>query len=85
MAQIPERTCVICRTKKQKDELFRFISKNGQIFFDKLGLQAGRGFYICSKKCWEIAVAKKRKIKISSRLNNFIKLPNKDFEDILRD
>ena len=75
MAGKTERTCVICRTKKPKDELFRFVVKNKETIFDKKQNSAGRGFYVCSKKCWEEGVKKKRKIKISSRENRFVSLP----------
>jgi hypothetical protein len=71
----PERTCVICRTKKSQKELFRFVVKDREIIFDKKQNELGRGFYVCSKKCWEDGVKKKKKIKISSRENKFIGLP----------
>lgn len=85
MAQIPERTCVICRTKKPQKELFRFLVRDHQINFDPKQKGLGRGFYICSQKCWEEGIKKKRKIKISSRENKFIGFPDKTFEDILKD
>ncbi|MDD5731847.1 MAG: DUF448 domain-containing protein [Patescibacteria group bacterium] len=85
MAITPERTCAICRAKKPQSELFRFLVKNGEVIFDKEQKELGRGFYICSKKCWEEGVRKKRKIKIASRENKFVSLPDKSFEDIVKD
>jgi predicted RNA-binding protein YlxR (DUF448 family) len=84
MVNVPERSCVICRTKKPKKELFRFVSKNGEVLFDESGVCSGRGFYICSKKCWDMAVIKKRRIKISSRANKFIELPDKEFDKAIK-
>jgi len=76
VAKTPERTCSICRAKKPKDKLFRFLVKNGEVQFDSHQKDPGRGFYICSQKCWDDGVKKKRKIKISSRENKFVMLPD---------
>jgi len=80
MTRLSYRTCVICRTKKPKRELFRFLNKNGRVVFDKKQEMPGRGFYICSKDCWNEGVKKKKKIKIGSRENKYITLPEIDFE-----
>lgn len=75
MAVKPERTCAICREKKQKENLFRFIIKDKKVVFDKEQDKLGRGFYICGQECWDTAIRKKKKIKISSRENKFVGLP----------
>jgi hypothetical protein len=42
------RTCIVCRKKAQKDELFRIVRKpDGGIAYDAGGNAAGRGAYIC--------------------------------------
>lgn len=54
---IPERTCVICRQKKDKRSLTRVVSipDNG-IHIDPTGKQNGRGAYLCdSPECWQRA------------------------------
>ncbi len=86
-----QRTCAICRAKKQKNKLFRFLihgsigsPQETRIVFDKNQKGEGRGFYICSKKCWDEGVKKKKKIKHSSRENRFITLPNISFEEIVK-
>lgn len=84
MKNIAERTCVICRTKKPKEELFRFVIKDKEVVFDKQQKDSGRGFYLCGKECWENAVKKKRKIKISSRENKFVTVPDIGFEEITK-
>ena len=86
MGAIVERTCVICRAKKRKDELFRFLVVGSEVVFDKEQNGIGRGFYICSKQCWENAVKKKRKIRIGSdaRKARNIALPEKEFEEIVK-
>ena len=45
---IPTRTCVICREKRQKNELLRIVkSPEGEIVFDVTGRMDGRGAYVC--------------------------------------
>ena len=53
--QIPARTCVICRNRRQKDVLFRIVrTPQGDIVFDKTGKLNGRGAYICRDDgCWD--------------------------------
>ena len=48
MKKIPQRSCVICRTKKDKKDLIRIVkNKENEIKIDKTGKQEGRGAYIC--------------------------------------
>jgi predicted RNA-binding protein YlxR (DUF448 family) len=83
MKSVAERTCVICRTKKLKHELFRFLNEEGKVSFDKDQKKPGRAFYICSKKCWDSCLAKKRKIRIGSDARQAVSvtLPDKTFEE----
>lgn len=51
MKKIPQRTCVVCREKVNKNALNRIVRNNeGQIFFDPTGKANGRGAYICSSE-----------------------------------
>jgi len=46
---IAPRTCVVCRTKRQRDELLRLVkTPDGQILFDSTGRMDGRGAYVCA-------------------------------------
>ncbi|HRY60178.1 MAG TPA: YlxR family protein [Patescibacteria group bacterium] len=83
----PERTCVICRTKKPKNELFRFVVDKGIVKIDKGQKEQSRGFYICSKECWDKSVSKKRKIRIGSDAKRAVSviLPEKTFEEVVED
>ena len=48
---IPKRTCVICRIKTPKKDLFRLVkTPNGRLMFDPSGNMDGRGAYICGKQ-----------------------------------
>lgn len=48
---LPERTCVSCRKKIFKAELYRFVIKEGEIILDEKGNLPGRGAYLC-KECF---------------------------------
>ena len=46
---IATRTCVVCRTKRQRYELLRLVkTPEGQILFDNTGRMDGRGAYVCA-------------------------------------
>lgn len=45
---MPERTCVVCRTKRPKGELLRVArSPDGTVVLDAAGRAPGRGAYVC--------------------------------------
>ena len=62
MKKIPQRTCMACNQKKDKNELIRIVkNKNNEINIDKSGKMAGRGAYICNDiNCIEKVVKSKR-------------------------
>ena len=48
-SHIPTRTCVICRSKRPKNELLRLVKMpEGTVELDRSGRLNGRGAYICS-------------------------------------
>jgi predicted RNA-binding protein YlxR (DUF448 family) len=57
----PVRTCVACRTERQKRDLLRIVrGPDGSVSFDPTGRAAGRGAYICADgSCWAAAVKRK--------------------------
>lgn len=58
---IPQRSCVACRTVRDKKELVRLVrTPEGEIVIDPSGKQSGRGAYLCpTADC--LRVAQKRK------------------------
>jgi predicted RNA-binding protein YlxR (DUF448 family) len=54
----PQRTCLGCRTSKDKNELIRIVrSPEGTVAFDTTGKANGRGAYICpDSACFAKAV-----------------------------
>ena len=66
MKSIPQRTCIICRTQKNKNELLRIVkNKENIIKVDVSGKEPGRGAYICySMDCLEKAKKSKKLDKI---------------------
>lgn len=54
------RTCVCCRSLKNKYTMVRVATSNGKTFLDSNFKSGGRGMYICSVNCLEkIASSKK--------------------------
>ena len=62
MKNIPQRTCSVCKTQKNKNELLRVVkNKDNIIKVDETGKQSGRGAYICyDMECLEKAKKSKR-------------------------
>jgi len=54
-AEAPIRTCISCRTKKDKEKLIRLVlDVHGFVVRDDRGIEKGRGAYVCpDKSCWE--------------------------------
>jgi len=44
------RTCIACRTRKQKEELLRIVAKDNMAVIDETGKANTRGMYICKDK-----------------------------------
>jgi predicted RNA-binding protein YlxR (DUF448 family) len=57
----PTRTCVACRTERQKREFVRIVrSPDGVVALDPTGKATGRGAYLCADgSCWSVALKKK--------------------------
>lgn len=79
MKKIPQRSCVICREKKDKNKLIRIVkNKQNEVEIDKTGKKEGRGAYICdSIECLERAI----KIKTLERMLD-TSIENKIYEDL---
>lgn len=62
----PERTCIVCKIQREKNELLRIVkSKDGIIEPDITGKKNGRGAYICkSEECLDKLIKTKRLEKI---------------------
>ncbi len=61
MKKIPQRSCVVCRTKKDKNDLIRIVkNQTNEIIIDESGKKPGKGAYICdSIECLEKAIKTK--------------------------
>ena len=57
----PMRTCVACRTERQKRDLVRVVrAPDGSVALDRTGRAPGRGAYLCADgSCWSSALKKK--------------------------
>ena len=56
-----ERSCIGCGAKASKSSLHRIVRcPDGSVGFDALGNATGRGAYVCSKPCFDKALANGR-------------------------
>lgn len=47
---IPQRMCVVCRERRDKNQLLRIVKQGeGKLSIDKDGKMQGRGAYICQR------------------------------------
>ena len=62
MKKKPQRTCMGCNSKKEKNELIRIVKNNkNEITVDRTGKLEGRGAYICNNmECLEKAIKSKK-------------------------
>lgn len=53
---VPQRTCVVCRSKDAKRRLTRLVRTAEGVLVDPTGKMNGRGAYLCDDPaCWEKA------------------------------
>lgn len=84
MKNLPQRSCVICRTQKNKNELLRIVrNKDNIIKIDEKGKESGRGAYICyNMNCLEKAKkTKKLEKSLESKMDENIYL---EIEEIIK-
>ena len=62
MKKMPQRTCMGCNEKKDKNQLIRIVkNKENEINLDRTGKMEGRGAYICDEiNCLEKVIKSKR-------------------------
>ena len=62
MKSIPQRTCIGCNLKADKNSFIRIVkNKEGKITIDRTGKASGRGAYICDNiECLEKAIKGKK-------------------------
>lgn len=85
---MPERSCIVCREKKEKSELFRIAKLDEKYRFDKKQTIQSRAVYICKTHECIKRVLKNKKIAIPIEdlmaMVNLLKNANKDYLKILR-
>lgn len=87
MSNHPERTCLVCRAKKEKKDLFRIAETEEGYVFDQNQIVQARGTYVCQTQECVKRVAKNKKINISMenlyKMMQQIKKSQKDYLKIL--
>ena len=85
---VPERSCVICRSKKEKHNLFRLAKMQENTYeFDKEQKKQARSAYVCKSLNCLGKIAKHNKIKLDNQdlmtMLNIINKSNNNYLNIL--
>ena len=65
------RTCIGCGSQSDKRELYRIVRMpDGNVRLDLSGKLAGRGAYVCSAECFELAAKGKLKRALKCDVND---------------
>ncbi len=84
---IPERTCLVCKEKKCKNELFRIAKVEDEFVFDKEQIIQARGNYVCRTHECIKRISKNRKLNLSSenlyKMSMAIKKSQKNYLNLL--
>ncbi len=84
----PERTCVCCRKKSEKNDFFRIAEQDGKYIYDRKMKVQSRGFYVCkTNKCIEkLSKNKKYSVEMEQLVGMLeeIKKQRKNIIDILK-
>ncbi len=72
MAAVAWRTCVVCREKRPKIELWRLAIASGTAMIDRFGRLGGRGAYCCKhQRCMRGLVRYKKRFTRAFRVDDF--------------
>lgn len=87
--EFPERTCLICKEKRDKKDLFRLVKTGEEKYvFDEKQKQQSRGYYICKTHECLKRLSKHKKIKMGTddlmKMLNLLKKGEKDYLNILK-
>ena len=76
MKKKPQRSCVSCRTVREKKDLLRIVvTPEGEVVYDPTGKLAGRGAYLCpNEECIT------QELKKAAKLSKGLKKPLTDDE-----
>ena len=76
MKKKPQRSCVSCRTVREKKDLLRIVvTPEGDVVYDPSGKMAGRGAYLCpNEECIT------QELKKAAKLSKGLKKPLTDEE-----
>lgn len=79
MKTMPQRTCMGCNQKKDKNKLIRIVkNSNNEIYVDITGKKDGRGAYVCNNaECIEKLSKNKRLEKVFE-----MKISNEIYENL---
>lgn len=79
----PCRTCIACRQKKNKNELFRIVADEKKVAkYDEYQRINSRGIYLCKdKNCLEKCI----KLLEKNKLNIKVSVDKESFKSVIKD
>ena len=77
----PLRSCIICRKKKIKSDLYRIVNENNHLILDRMQKINARGIYMCKdinciNKCEKMLERKKISFKIEVTTEELLNILN---------
>lgn len=88
MSHVPERMCISCRIKKEKEHFFRIVKNNTNYVLDLEQKAQSRGIYVCKDRLCIEKLSKNKKynvdLKVLSEILKLLKKSNKNILPILK-
>lgn len=88
MSHTPERMCVCCREKKEKNHFFRIVKKDNKYKFDLEQKAQTRGFYVCKNVLCIEKLSKNKKynvgLEVLTEILKLLKNSNKNILPVLK-
>ena len=86
---VPQRTCIVCRQTKPKQDLIRLVHTiDGKVEIDLSGREVGRGAYLCrNRECFEkmlVGNQLERALRMKITPSNRAELVEIRFDSLLR-
>lgn len=71
-ARIPERMCIVCKSMRPRNELFRLREQDKKLLPNPDGKKSGKGYYICRTKACLGGLRQNKKLRklLADRLPN---------------
>ncbi len=63
LARVPERMCIVCKSMRPRNELFRLSEQDRKLLPNPDGTKSGKGYYICRTKACLDGLRQNKKVR----------------------